>query len=86
MSTFPRQKRLNWYEHVGRREEDNLSGKMVHMVVPEKRRRGWPRRRWIENTREGMKGGGAGRKTILLIFNPAISLYIYYDQYEKIWR
>ena len=26
---------------------------------------------------------GAGRKTILLIFNPLISLYIYYDQYEK---
>ena len=30
--------------------------------------------------------GGAGRKTVLLIFNPLISLYIYYDQYEKIWR
>ena len=29
---------------------------------------------------------GAGRKTVLLIFNPLISLYIYYDQYEKIWR
>ena len=30
--------------------------------------------------------GGAGRKTILLIFQPTHLLYIYYDQYEKIWR
>ena len=27
--------------------------------------------------------GGAGRKTVLLIFNPLISFYIYYDQYKK---
>ena len=40
MSTFLRQKRLNWYGHVKRREEDNLSRKMRGMVVPGNRRRG----------------------------------------------
>ena len=37
-----------------RREEDNLSRKMMGMVVPGKRRRGRPRLRWIENNREDM--------------------------------
>ena len=53
MSTFPRQKRLNWYGHIRRREED-LEKKMMDMVVPGKRRRRRPRRRWIDNNREDM--------------------------------
>ena len=55
MSTFLRQKRLNWYGHIRRREEDNLSRKMMDMVVPGERRRGRPRLRWIDNNREDMK-------------------------------
>ena len=35
-------------------EEDNLSRKMMDMVVPGKRR-GRSRRRWIDNTRDDMK-------------------------------
>ena len=34
-------------------------------------------------------GGGGGvlvEKLFCSFFNPVISLYIYYDQYEKIWR
>ena len=42
ISTFLRQKRLHWYGYVKRREEDNLSRKMMDMVVPGKRR-GRPR-------------------------------------------
>ena len=53
MSTFLRQKRLNLYGHI-RRREDNLSRKIMDMVVPGKRRRGRPRRRWIDNNREDM--------------------------------
>ena len=34
MSTFLSQKRLNWYGHIRRREEENLSRKMIDMVVP----------------------------------------------------
>ena len=40
MSTFLRQKRLHWYRHVKRSETDNLSRKMMDMVVTGKRRRG----------------------------------------------
>ena len=54
MSTFLRQKRLNWYGHIRRREEDNLPRKMMDMVVPGKRRRGRSRWRWIDNNREDM--------------------------------
>ena len=50
MSTFLRQKRL----HVKRREEDNLSRKVLDMVVPGKRRSGRPSLRWIDNNREDM--------------------------------
>ena len=32
------------------------------------------------------KGGVLVEKLFCSFFNPAISLYIYYDQYEKIWR
>ena len=40
MPTFLRQKRLNWYRHIRRREEDNISRKMMDMVVPRMRKRG----------------------------------------------
>ena len=40
MSTLLIQKILNWHGHIRRREEDNLSRKMMDMVVPEKRRKG----------------------------------------------
>ena len=42
------------YGHIRRREEDNVSRKIMDMVVPGKRRRGRPRRRWIDNNREDM--------------------------------
>ena len=54
MSTFLRQKRLNWYGHIKRREEDNLSRKIMDMLVPGERRRERPRLRWIDNNREDM--------------------------------
>ena len=52
MSTFLIQKRLHWYGHVKRREEDNLSRKMMDVIVPGKRRRGRPRLIWTDNNRE----------------------------------
>ena len=55
MSTFLRQKILNWYGHIRRRKEENLSRQMMDMVVPGKRRSGRPRRRWIDTNREDMK-------------------------------
>ena len=54
VSTFLRQKRLHLYGRIRRKEEDNLSRKIMDMVVPGKRRRGRPRWRWIDNNREDM--------------------------------
>ena len=54
ISTFLRQKRLHWYGHVKRREEDNLSRKIMDVVVSGKRIRGLPRLRWTDNNREDM--------------------------------
>ena len=51
MSTFLRQKRLNLYGHIRRRDDDNLSRNIMDMVVPGKRRRGRPRRK--EGRKEG---------------------------------
>ena len=38
--TFMRHKRLIWYGHIRRREEDNLSRKMMDMVVPGEEKNG----------------------------------------------
>ena len=51
---IPETETIKFYGHIRRREEDNLSGKSMDMVVPGKRRRGRPRRRWIDNNREDM--------------------------------
>ena len=49
-----RQKRLNWYGNIWRREEDNLSRKLWTWLYREEKE-GRPRRRWIDNTREDIK-------------------------------
>ena len=54
MSTLLRQKRLNWYGNIKRKAEDNLSRKMMDMVVLGKRRTGRPKLRWTDNNREDM--------------------------------
>ena len=56
ISTFLRQKRLHWYDHVKRREEKKTTyqEKMMGMVVPGKIRSGRPRLRWTDNSREDM--------------------------------
>ena len=43
--------RLKWYGHVLRREE--YAGKRV-MEVPGKRRRGRPKRRWLDNIKKDL--------------------------------
>ena len=48
---IPETEKINWYGHIRRREEDNLSRKLMDMVVPGKRRKGRPRRRCIDNNR-----------------------------------
>lgn len=51
--------RLRWYGHVRRREESYVGKKMLEMAVPGRRKRGRPRRRWMDLAREDMKRVGA---------------------------
>ena len=51
--------RLRWYGHVKRREKDYLGKRMMEMAVAGKRKRGRPRRRWMDLVREDMERIGA---------------------------
>ena len=41
--------RLKWYGHVSRREDEYVGKRVMGMEVPWKRRRGRPKRRWLDN-------------------------------------
>ena len=51
--------RLRWYGHVKRREEDYVGKRMMEMAVSGRRKRGRPRRRWMDLVREDMERVGA---------------------------
>ena len=57
MITFPRQNQLRWYGHVLRKEGEDTTKNMIttSMQVQGKRRRGRPKKRWPDNTREDME-------------------------------
>ena len=45
---------LKWYGHVLRREDVYVGKRVMAMEVPEKRRRGSPKRRWLDNIRNDL--------------------------------
>ena len=51
--------RLRWYGRVKRREEDYVGKRMMEMTMPGRRKRGRPRRRWMDLVREDMERVGA---------------------------
>ena len=55
MTTFLRKKRLRWYGHALRKEGEDTTKKMLNMQVQGNRRRGRPKKRWLDNIREDMK-------------------------------
>ena len=55
MTTFLRKKRMLWYGHVLRKEGEDTTKKMLNMQVQGKRRKGRPKKRWLDNIREDMK-------------------------------
>ena len=54
-----RNARLRWYGHVKWREKNYVGKRMMEMAVPGRRKRGRPRRRWMDMVRENMERVGA---------------------------
>ena len=50
--------RLKWYGHVSRREDEYVGKRVLGMEVPGKRRRGRPKRRWMDNIRNDLSERG----------------------------
>ena len=46
--------RLKWYGHVLRREDEYVGKRVMAMEVPGKRRRGRPKRRWLDSIRNDL--------------------------------
>jgi hypothetical protein len=46
--------RLRWYGHVRRREETHVCQKVLKLTLPGARKRGRPKRRYMDNIREDM--------------------------------
>ena len=49
--------RLKWYVHVLRREDEYVGKRVMVMEVPGERRRGRPKRRWLDNNRNDLSEG-----------------------------
>ena len=49
VSVKAKENRLQWYGHVRRREKSYMGRRVMEMEMPEKRRRGRPVRRWMDN-------------------------------------
>ena len=54
-----REGRLRWYGHVMRRDKEYVGRKMMGMELPGKRKRGRPKRRFLDMVKEDMKEVGA---------------------------
>ncbi|MCJ8736039.1 hypothetical protein PDJAM_G00254220 [Pangasius djambal] len=54
-----REARLRWFGHVQRRESEYIGRRMLDMELPGRRRRGRPKRRYMEAINEDMKLVGA---------------------------
>ena len=46
--------RLKWYGHILRREDENVGKRVMVMELPGKRRRGIPKRRWLDSIRNDL--------------------------------
>ena len=54
-----REGRLRWYGHVMRRDQEYVGRKMIKMELPGKRKRGRPKRRFLDVVKEDMEEVGA---------------------------
>ena len=59
-----REGRLRWYGHVKRRDQEYVERRVMEMELPEKRKRGRPKRRFFDAVKEDMGEVGAREKDI----------------------
>ena len=57
-----RESRLRWFGHVERREENHVTKRVMNMELPGSRRRGRPKKRWIDCVNEDMRELGLSRE------------------------
>ena len=55
-----REGRLRWYGHIMRRDQEYVGRKVMKMELPGKRKRGRPKRRFLDVVKEDMGKVGAG--------------------------
>ena len=59
-----REGRLRWYGHVMRRDQEYVGRKMMEMELPGKRKRGRPKRRFMDVVKEDMWQVGAKKTDV----------------------
>ena len=59
-----REGRLRWYEHVMRRNQENVGRKMMEIELPGKRKRGRPKRRFLDVLKKDMEEVGAKKTDV----------------------
>ena len=55
ITTKVQERRLEWYGHVTRREEHYLGMRAMVMKVQWRRKRGRPKRRWLDKVKDDIK-------------------------------
>ena len=58
ISKTGQESRLKWYGHVSRKEDEYVGKRVMGMEVPGKRRRGRPKRRLLDSTRNDLSENG----------------------------
>jgi hypothetical protein len=58
---FVKSQRLAWLGHVERMDEERMSRKLLHGTMEGRRRRGRPRKRWLQDLEEDLRVMHVGR-------------------------
>ncbi|XP_068202087.1 uncharacterized protein [Palaemon carinicauda] len=58
ISNKTQESRLRWYGHVMRRDEQYIGRRVMEMEVQGTRRRGRPKRRWVDCIKEDLRSKG----------------------------